>query len=635
MAALEEFSAGERFDSVVMDRDRFVAFSFCTADLLIELDAEKKITFAAGATRALLERSPEELVGKKMSSLIAAVDRIMGDETLNKMRDYGALEETLVRLRMAKGPTEKLAMSGYFLDELGGRFYLAFRRKVTKAIIVRENDVVRDDESGLLQAASFVDLASEKLEELGDQYQMTTLELSEGDALRSRLDKNKRRELQAAIGSTLRANSAGGDLAGDLGDDKFALIHHRDMDVTKLEERLVDQTKRVDPTGVGAVVHAARVATEQGGGISSEEATKALILAVKSLDAHEGGLDIEALSQNLTSMVADTTRQMTEVRSVIADGQFTTVFQPVVRLRDAGPHHFEALTRFDKTDLSVSPFKFIRLAEDVGLVAEFDLATCKRALEHLVGEKRTLSALPIAVNLSGRSLNSDEFTDSLSKLLGEFESVRRKLLIEITETVRLKDFGKARNYVESLRERGHKVCLDDFGAGEAQIDYLKELNVDFVKIDGSYIQAAQKDPTNKVLLKAITGMCREMKVATIAEMIEDEKMVPFLKDCGVLLGQGYLYGKPQPEPTLGENARAIDPGPSAAKAGEPGMKAIKGGANHPDYADAWSSVEGEPGAPADGPVLRSLSNPHMKAAPTMTPIGKPKDDKDKKTEMQW
>ncbi|MEM6491398.1 MAG: PAS domain-containing protein, partial [Pseudomonadota bacterium] len=181
MAVLEEYSAGERFDSVVMDRDRFVAFSFCTADLLIELDADKKISFTAGATKPMLGRGPEELVGKSMSSMVAAVDRIMADETLTKMRDYGALEEVLIRLRTAKGPTEKLAMSGYFLDELGGRLYITLRRKVTKAIIVKESDVDRDAESGLLKAASFVDVASEKLEELGDQYQMSTLELDGGD----------------------------------------------------------------------------------------------------------------------------------------------------------------------------------------------------------------------------------------------------------------------------------------------------------------------------------------------------------------------------------------------------------------------------------------------------------------------
>ena len=607
MSALEPFSAGEQLSSVLMDRDRFVAFSFCTADLLIELNEARAITFTAGAVRALLGVSPEEIVGCGMRMLVAAVDRVMVDETLNKMRDYGALEECLVRLRAKTGPTAKLSMSGYFLDEMGGRFYLTLRRKVTKAMVLKDDDVERDDETGLLRAASFVDIASDRLEELGDQYRLTTVQLKQGEDLRQRLNAEQKRELNSAIGSTLRANSAGGDLAGDLGDDKFALIHHKAMDVGTLERRIADQSKAVDPMGVGLIVEAARVASGEGDVVSAEEATKALILAVKSLDAFDGEMSLEKLSENLTSMVADTTRQMGEVRSVIDEGEFATVFQPVVRLADGAGHHFEALTRFDRTDLSLSPFKFIRMAEDVGLVEEFDLETCERALEHLVGERRVKSQLPIAVNLSGRSLNSDMFFERLTSLLDQYDSVRRRLMIEITETVRLNDFKRARNVVQALRKKGHKVCLDDFGAGEMQIEYLKELEVDFVKIDGSYIQAAEKDPTQRVLLKAITGMCREMQVPTIAEMIEDRRLLPFLQDCGVLLGQGFLYGRPQPEPTYDQRAAVAAAEASGTPAAEgPRMTMVGGGIQHGADGD-WRSLGGD-AAKRDADAPASLSD---------------------------
>ena len=634
MAAMEAFSAGEQFDSVLMDRDRFVAFSFCTADLLIELDPDRQVTFAAGAVRAILGCAPDEIVGKRIRTVVAAVDRVMVEELLNKMRDYGALEEALIRLRTEKGPTERLALSGYYLDELGGRFYLTLRRKVTKAIQLKDKDVDRDDETGLLRAANFVDIATEKLEELGDQYQLSTVQLDEADDLRSRLNIDQRAELQAAIGATLRANSAGGELAGDLGDDKFALIHHKSMDVGTLEKRIADQSKEIDPTGVGLIVHAAKVATENASAVSAEEATKALILAVKSLDELDGELDIEKLSQNLTSMVADTTRQMGEIRSVIDDGSFVTVFQPVVKLRDGSGHHFEALTRFDKNDLSLSPFKFIRMAEDVGLVEEFDLLTCQRALEHLVGETRTHSHLPIAVNLSGRSLNSDIFIDRLNGLLDGFENVRRRLMIEITETVRLKDFKRARSCIQDLRQKGHKVCLDDFGAGEMQIEYLKELEVDFVKIDGSYIQAAEKDPTQRVLLKAITGMCREMQVPTIAEMLEDRSMLPFLRDCGVLLGQGYLYGRPQPEPVYDQQAALENVGADGRGTTADMHMTVVGAGEQRDTSDDWRSLGGGGGEGRNAPTLTELARAN-RGGDRQKPGGGGSDAANGGTEMQW
>lgn len=541
-------------ESVLLDRDRFVAFSFCTSDILLEIDDDLTIVFAAGAIPMLTGYETDRYLGQTIASLLIGDDRILAGELLQRMRHYGRHEEGLVRMETTEGPSPFMVLSGYYMPELGGRFYVALRRHQSRALVVSDEDVKRTAETGLLEGESFVELASRKLEEMhhlhGDDFRMTTLELRNAQELRGRLDDETRREFNATIGATLRANSAGGDMAGDLGDDRYAIVHHKDLDVDELESRIESKARTMDPTGVGIIVEAAGVAVGQPG-MSDDEATQALIYAIKALESQEGGLNIKDLSANLSSMVADTARQMREIQTIIEEGSFATYFQVVVRLRNSEPHHFEALTRFNKHGAQVSPYELIRLAEDVGLVADFDLTTARRVLEHLEGKKRQKSDLPIAINLSGRSLSSPAFIDQFSDLLAEFApDVRRRMLIEITETVRLKDFQMARNYISELRRQGHKVCLDDFGAGEMQIDYLKELEVDFVKIDGSYIQAAQQDTSNRMMLKAITSLCRELKVATIAEMVEEEDLLPFLRDCSVMLGQGYLFGKPQPTPLL-------------------------------------------------------------------------------------
>lgn len=616
MTTQGSLSAGMTVESALRDRDRFVAFSFCTSDILIELDVNARINFAAGATAMVAGYGPEKIIGRLITEIVAPADRILIEELIYRMRSYGTQEEGMVRLITARGNSQPLVLSGYFMEELGGRFYMSLRRQPTKNLIIRDDDVDRDDESGLLEANSFVEIASHRLEELnreGEHYQMSTLELEEAEKLRSRLDAKGKAELKAAIGSTLRANSAGGDLAGDLGEDRYAIIHHKDLDVSQLEKRIEAQTQKLDPTGVGIVVHAAHVALGSPG-MSDDEATQALIYAIKALEKREGGINMQDLSENLADMVESTARQMAEVRSIIAAETFYTVFQPVVKLRSRSPHHFEALTRFEKDGAGVSPFEFIRLAEDVGLVCDFDLATCRRVLEHLEGKKRLLSDLPVAVNLSGRSLSTTAFMERLDALLEEYSSVRRLLLIEITETVRLKDFSMARNYVSELRHRGHKVCLDDFGAGEMQIDYLKELEVDFVKIDGSYILAAQRDQANRIMLKAITSMCREMKVATIAEMVEQEDLIPFLRECSVMLAQGYLFGRPQPEPKVSGDR---DGGLSAAAAAA--AEAAKKAASE----DVWGSASASK-APAAPPKKKPAA-----------PISRITADGVDQTEVSW
>ncbi|MEM7651816.1 MAG: EAL domain-containing protein, partial [Pseudomonadota bacterium] len=532
-------------DSVRMDRDRFLAFSFCGADVLVELNEDRQITFSAGALITLAEQSSADVLGVELETLFVPGDRLLVTELLNRMQDSQAIEEALVTLQNDKRGPQSVILQGYFLNDLGKRFFVSLRRMGRLSVVVDGNEAKKDPESGLLVSESFIDLASARLEALnrdGDRYGLTTIELDGAAPLRSRLSGDGQSGLKAAIGACLRANSVGGNLAGDLGDDRYALVHDLDLNVGSLTGRLETVAKEADPSGIGVAVKAANVAANLSG-MSDDDAARALIHAVKELEkVGTQDLKLSDLSQNLSNMVADTATKMTEVRSTITSGNFSVAFQPVVRLSDSRPHHYEALARFKPHDFESSPFEFIRLAEEVGMVVEFDLAMCRRVTDHIVGQDRTRADLPCAVNLSGRSLSSPQFLEDFHKLLGTFgEKTRSRLLIEITETVKPSNFEMARDFVARLRMAGHKVCLDDFGVGEMHIDYLRELNVDYVKIDGSYIKQARHDATNRALLKAITGLCRELKIATIAEMVEEENQLPFLKEVGVSLAQGYSH----------------------------------------------------------------------------------------------
>ena len=100
------------------------------------------------------------------------------------------------------------------------------------------------------------------------------------------------------------------------------------------------------------------------------------------------------------------------------------------------------------------------------------------------------------------------------------------------------------NLIQSLRAASHVVCLDDFGAGAAAFQYLRALEVDVVKIDGVYVREALTKPRGKAFLKAMVGLCRDLDIAVVAEMVEDEKTVTFVRECGVQFAQGHLFGAP-------------------------------------------------------------------------------------------
>src|SRR5947207_1133628 len=215
--------------------------------------------------------------------------------------------------------------------------------------------------------------------------------------------------------------------------------------------------------------------------------------------------------------LGETVDRISQVRSSISKERLSIVFQPVVALGDRRLHHYEVLSRFDGER---SPAELVQFAEGVGMIEELDLTVCQSVLAFMDAWQEG-SELRLAVNLSGRSLGSDAFIAALQALLKP-RSDQDQLLFEITETTEIADLPRDQRVIQDLRRSGHKVCLDDFGAGAASFPYLQALTIDFVKIDGAYIGRMLDTVRDHAILKAMVGLCGDLKVATIAEMIETQ-----------------------------------------------------------------------------------------------------------------
>ena len=523
------------------DRDRFVAFAFSAADILLELDSTHAIRYAAGAVTALLGATPAALEGRPLLTLAPAQARPVLGELLLAIHDGRRLEPMVVRLQGPSGPTPPMLVVGYQLSNLHNRIFLAFR---TARGLLAGPGTERRSGSGLYDADGFAAAASAKLES-GADGKLTFIELDRLDGLAGRLDVATQQELAMTIGQCLRASSIDGDTAGALDDGRYGLVHALDLDLDALGRRIEDCAKAVDPSGVGVAVRSATLDMKIEG-VSETDAARALVYTIHRFGRQRGHpLTVEALSSGLAGRLDTTARQMASVRSLIAGDHFAPHFQPIVQLKTRGTSHFEALVRFARSALDLEPYEFIRFAEEVGLIAEFDIAMCRRVFEDLVAAAAAGRVnWPIAVNISGRSLEEPWFRSALKALLATHPPLRRYLLIEITESMALTDLPATNGFIQELRAEGHKVCLDDFGVGAVAFDYLRALEVDFVKIDGSYVRDAMASPKGGHFLKAIGGLCRDLGVATVAEMVETEAQVPFLVGCGIDFGQGHLFGRP-------------------------------------------------------------------------------------------
>ncbi len=180
------------------------------------------------------------------------------------------------------------------------------------------------------------------------------------------------------------------------------------------------------------------------------------------------------------------------------------------------------------------------------------------------------NALDVAVNLSGRSLENPAFVSVMLELLARYPNLRHRLMIEVTESSRIKNLERVGKVIQSFRSAGHRVCIDDFGAGSAALQYLRFLNVDVIKIDGLYVREIATNPNDRTLVKAIQFLCNELKCESVAEMIEEAAQAKLLRELGVKFGQGYLYGKPSPQVYSQNRARLADrPRAAAPVAGRP------------------------------------------------------------------
>jgi EAL domain-containing protein (putative c-di-GMP-specific phosphodiesterase class I) len=192
------------------------------------------------------------------------------------------------------------------------------------------------------------------------------------------------------------------------------------------------------------------------------------------------------------------------------------------------------------------------MAEELGLITDFDLAVAEQAVRVLRAHDDDLC---LSVNLSGQSLESDRFAQALLALTVDDLGSRRRLTLEVTESAALGDIGAADVRIQALRSAGFRVAIDDFGAGAASFDYLRRLSIDAVKIDGRYVTEAATDLRSQKMITHLVSLCRSLKLETVAEMVETEEVAALMLKLGVDQGQGWHFGRPaeRPEPLVVED----------------------------------------------------------------------------------
>jgi len=217
------------------------------------------------------------------------------------------------------------------------------------------------------------------------------------------------------------------------------------------------------------------------------------------------------------------------------------LFQPQVDLGSNRMVGAEALARWNSPSVgNVGPNRFIKIAEESGLITGITLVVVEKALEAM---KSWSVSIPLSINLSTNDLISDPTIDQIV-CLAEVSAVDPALIeFEVTETGLMADFERARDNLDRLAQTGFSIALDDFGTGYSNFSYLRKLPIDKLKIDKSFVEDPA-DPSTQRILSSLTGMARILEVQSVLEGIEDEVHLLMAKRAGASLVQGYYFGKP-------------------------------------------------------------------------------------------
>jgi EAL domain-containing protein (putative c-di-GMP-specific phosphodiesterase class I) len=514
--------------SLIEQRNRFLSFAFAAADVLIETDLDGLTCYAAGATAALGEPS----IDTGSHDFSKRLDRTSRAIVMALMRSLKP-GHRVGPVRVAVGGREAQLSAWLLGDDEKIRWAMSFPA-LTAPAEVNPQAFARSARSAITTAR-----------ESGVAMTMSVLRIDGIEDIDRLIGAKRAEMLRQAIAAECAAAAGADGVAKQVDLARTALIHTAAANLqllcTDIEALLKENSLNDTRVRVESIPDAPE--------IEPEIAIQAFLYAVNMAADSANVLDVQSLKKVAAEMMEANSKRMHEIRTTIAGRVFEPHAQPIVDLKTGKIEHYELLLRMPGGQ-PVS--ESVGFAESTGLIYEIDIAMVEIAANFL---RDDFDRPALAVNMSGRSLENPAWSKKFLQMLADLRIDRSRLTFELTETASVRNVKAANAVIQKIRERGHKVCLDDFGAGAAGFQYLRDFPADIVKIDGSYVRQPQLGERDAAILKGMVSLCRELKLETVAEMIETEQRAKQMLALGVDYGQGYHFGKPIPLKVLADPTR--------------------------------------------------------------------------------
>ncbi|HYA44230.1 MAG TPA: EAL domain-containing protein, partial [Acidimicrobiales bacterium] len=367
-------------------------------------------------------------------------------------------------------------------------------------------------------------------------------------------------ELLVAVASRLATALRTGDTAARFGGDEFAILLEEiaePEEACKAAARILDELRPPMMIGDRAVSMRASIgiAYSKVGLEEPAELLQAADVAMYAAKAR-GKNGYEVYHPELRMAATDRLEKTAELQRAVEEGQFVLFYQPILSLDGNGAIGLEALIRWQHPERGlILPMEFIPLAEETGLIitiGRWVLSEACRTARRWQNEYDLGDRLKVSVNISARHFQHQGLVEDVSKTLASSHLKPQCLILEITESVLVRDAETVIARMQQLKELGVSFAVDDFGTGYSSLSYLRRFPIDILKVDKSFVDDVGDSPKASALAEAILQLGRSLNLDTVAEGIERAGQAEGLRALGCRYGQGFLFARPMEREEVGK-----------------------------------------------------------------------------------
>ncbi|HYW32290.1 MAG TPA: EAL domain-containing protein [Gemmatimonas sp.] len=521
-----------------------------------------EVIYANPATLRLLALSAfDELGGRGLMAWIDPVDRPMFEaqyEALVTGQSLVAPQE--YRMLAQDGGTRVVEATSVPITVAGETAYQTVLRDISERKRLEQelmHQAFHDRLTGLANRALFHDRVEHALSrslrnESAPRERCAVIMLDLDDF------KNVNDSLGHAAGDTLLSNVAkrllvatrGCDTVARLGGDEFALLLedvHAELEAVVIAERIVEAMQMpVDVGGVQLTIGASVGLAIAADGDDLDALLRNADLAMYSAKSR-GKSQFVAFEPAMYAAARDRAQLESDLRPALERGELHVMYQPIVDLSDGRQTGVEALLRWTHPVRGpIPPDVFIPVAEDIGIIGTLGRWVLGQACRQVRIWDGQFPEQPmsVGVNVSGQQLQDAGLVSDVRGALASSGLEAERLVLEITESVMMRDSDLALSRLRALKTLGVQLAIDDFGTGYSSLAYLREFPVDILKIDKSFIDSMRDAGNESVIASAIVALGESLSLKTVAEGIEDVSQLRRLTELGCRRGQGYLFSRP-------------------------------------------------------------------------------------------